>query len=62
MVGCPQGSTDIGNCDVAVYDSERELHTQAGPGPTRAVEKNPAADRLHAVFDAISHSKATMVG
>ena len=45
-------SADIGNGDAAVCDSDRELHMQAGPRPARAVERDPAADGLHAVFEA----------
>src|ERR1700758_5102003 len=45
-------SGSVKNGDVPVCDGEREFNVQGGSRPARAVERDPAADRLHAVFKA----------
>jgi Zinc-binding dehydrogenase len=38
--------------DIVASGGERELYAQAGSGPARAVEKDPAAERLDPVLEA----------
>src|SRR5208337_5213336 len=45
-----------------VGGGERELYAQAGPRPARAVEKDPAAERLHPVLEADQAGAAGEVG